>query len=394
MSLLVDAARRAAWPRVAVLTARWTTADEGGWALRQVAGALAMAAEVHVLTPQGSVARGLLDGPFTVQETASACPPWLGHRRDLLAAALAGRGPLPEPARARADAVLAAGQEQWDAVAPHLEAVHPDLVVIADHRHSGVVQLVERVCPDVPAVVVPLAGRFAVPGEAHYTPLFERAGCALVFSSEEAALVAEARPELVVHEVGLPLAVNPSVLREPNTFTGEQRYVLVLSPDAWGAPGWATTLGGLLQVAFPDTSVVFATADRLVAFHRGFERQFPASGRGSDVLRLLAWADAVVDVRPGPLFARRSLESLLAGTPVVVPASSRARQHAEAGGGLWFEGAGDLAWCVEALVTDDLGATLGRQGRDHAASVCGPSFAAKVIDAVSAVVGETLPLPA
>ncbi len=40
-------------PTVAVLARTWSTQSEAGWALRQVAGAIACFADVHVITPQG-----------------------------------------------------------------------------------------------------------------------------------------------------------------------------------------------------------------------------------------------------------------------------------------------------------------------------------------------------
>ena len=54
---------------------------------------------------------------------------------------------------------------------------------------------------------------------------------------------------------------------------------------------------------------------------------------------------------PVGLLAERCIESLLYGTPIVVPDDSRAREHAERGrGGLWFADPAELTWCVEALL--------------------------------------------
>jgi hypothetical protein len=102
-------------------------------------------------------------------------------------------------------------------------------------------------------------------------------------------------------------------------------------------------------------------------FRGGEERQTAGVARGTDLLRLVAWATSTVDLRPGSLVARRSLESLLYGGPIIVPADSRAREHAVLGrAGLWFYGPGDLAWCVEALFDDEVHGALSRQGRHYA----------------------------
>jgi hypothetical protein len=81
----------------------------------------------------------------------------------------------------------------------------------------------------------------------------------------------------------------------------------------------------------------------------------------------MAWARVTVDLRPGRLFARRCVDSLLYGTPIVVPADSRAREHAQRGrGGLWFENPAELAWCVESLLEPPTHDTISAQGLSYA----------------------------
>lgn len=369
MGRLLQREARRGRPRVAVLTPRWGGTGERSWALRQVAGALALSADVHVLTPQGDDRRGSTDGVLTVHELASRRSWAAGTRRDLVLALLRRRDGLAPSERQQLVAVLDDGQDAWGALGEVLDAVHPDLVVLADHREVGAARLARRLCPDVPVVGVPLATRLAVPADPYFEPWFETLGAALVFTDAEAGVIGAARPSLAVHDVGLPLAANPSVQREPHTFVGDRAYALVLTGTPWAAPGWPTTLATLLQVGLPGHAVAVAADDRLALFHRGEERQTAGVTRGTDLLRLVAWAATTVDLRPGPLFARRAVESLLYGSPIVVPARSRAREHAETGrGGLWFEGAGDLLWCVEAMFEQATHDALARQGRAHAAS--------------------------
>jgi hypothetical protein len=92
----------------------------------------------------------------------------------------------------------------------------------------------------------------------------------------------------------------------------------------------------------------------------------------------------VVDLRPGPLFGRRAVESLLQGAPIVVPGQSAARQHAAAGGGLWFTSPEELLSCLEALEDPGVRATLGDQGREAATPHYGSpeAFVEQVLGAV------------
>jgi hypothetical protein len=107
--------------------------------------------------------------------------------------------------------------------------------------------------------------------------------------------------------------------------------------------------------------------------------------RQNDLLRLMAWARLTVDLHPGPLFGRRSLESLLHGTPIVVPADSSAREHAERGSaGLWFDDVGTLLGCAEALLDPALRTTFATNGQRFAQGRYGSrgAFVAGVAGAV------------
>src|ERR1700728_2973584 len=131
-------------PRVAILTPRWSEVDEAGWALRQVAGALACGAEVHVITTQGSHPRDRVDGVFSVHELATANPE-ADLRRDIVFSALGASsrpggvahvdtGAAPTGGTG-IDQVLAASlRTPWKAGANHLAKLAPDLVVLADYR--------------------------------------------------------------------------------------------------------------------------------------------------------------------------------------------------------------------------------------------------------------------
>ena len=94
--------------------------------------------------------------------------------------------------------------------------------------------------------------------------------------------------------------------------------------------------------------------------------------RSSDVARLDGLGPGHRRSPTRTLFARRCVESLLYGTPIVVPHDSRAREHAERGrGGLWFANAPELAWCIEAMFDPPIREAFSAQGRAYAEAAFG-----------------------
>jgi len=140
----------------------------------------------------------------------------------------------------------------------------------------------------------------------------------------------------------------------------------------------------MLRVRFPENPVGIAHNDAFCAWHKGRVNKGWPIERSSDRDRLMAWARATVDLRPGRFFARRCVTSMLYGTPIVVPHDSRAREHAERGrGGLWFTNPTDLSWCVEAFLDPETRAVFSAQGRAYAEAEYGSSdrFINRVLDA-------------
>jgi len=370
----------------AVLVPHWESKTEEGWLTRQVAGSLACATEVHVITPDGTGARASTDGPFTVHRTGTPLRPEAEARRDYLVASMAatgptGDGPLPVGAAAVLDRDLL---EPWSAAGGVLAALRPDLVVVADHRSVGALAAVDRVAPELPVTLVALGSDLDSLGFPHYRPVFDRAGTVLAVTESERRAIADRHggADRVVR-IGAPLAANPSARSEPNTWVGDTEYVFVVSGSASDAHDEEAELTRLLRLRFPDNPVGIAHTDTFCAWHRGRVEEGWAIERSSDMARLMAWARVTVDLRGGRLFARRSVESLLYGTPIIVPADSRAREHAERGrGGLWFADAAELTWCVEALLQPTTRAALSTQGRAYAEDEYGSTdrFIARVLD--------------
>jgi hypothetical protein len=372
-------------PTVAILSRSWSTADEAAWALRQVAGAIACSADVHVITPQGRGPGRRADGVFTVHELSSAPETALEARRDVLVEAIIGAAehrrlsPRAEPLeltalthddnlvmRAVRDLVTGELAACWDPATAVLTEIGPDLVVVADYRQAAALAALDRLPGDTPVVIVPLGTDTDAMLLRVFAPLFERSAAAVVFTESELRAIDSAYGKGLAHNVGLPISANQSVLREPNAHLAGRDYVLVVTGTREESPDRSAALARLLRARLAQQSIAVVATNSFATSVNGIaERPHPVE-RGADVLRLIAWARATVDLRPGRLFARRCLESLLYSTPIVVPEDSRAREHAEAGGGLWFEDPSELIECVDAMFDPRIRDVLGAQGRLYA----------------------------
>jgi hypothetical protein len=137
---------------------------------------------------------------------------------------------------------------------------------------------------------------------------------------------------------------------------------------------------------FTERPVVVVHDDALVVWRRCAAVASAPVTSATDLWRLMAWARGTVDLRPDRLLALHCIESMLLGTPVVVPDDGRAQQHAAASnGGLWFADAAELMSCVEVLLDEDVGSRLGEQGRHYATARYGSS--STFVDEVTTAVG-------
>jgi hypothetical protein len=264
--------------------------------------------------------------------------------------------------------LVGTNRDPWRPGSACLSEITPDVVVLTDYRQAGALGVVDNCCTDVHLVLVPLATDMSGMTLSVFAPLLERADAVLVFTESERRASASLVGQDKIHLVGLPLAVNQSVNSEPHQHAGGDRdYVLVIPGKPSGSAS-SSPWADLLRTRFPARAVVAAGSDVLDVYKPGSRPIVaPATRSTSDLLRLMAWAHLTVDARPGSLFARKSLQSLMLGTPIIVPEGSRAQEHAETGsGGLWFDGPGELFSCVEAMLDPEVRDTLGSQGRRYA----------------------------
>jgi hypothetical protein len=360
-----------------------------------IAGALAMVADVTVYASQGTEVRRFQDGVFAVVELGTDSGERTESERRLAGVEyLAGRSsarPLLAEVRSHpgrlGELVGNAASAHWGVAESMLPEAPPDLALVADYQQGAAVQAATSRWPRTPVVVVPLVPAGASLLVPAFASTLNGAALALVFTDAERSAF-EGATKVPTRRISVPMTSNPSVLRGPHERVGERDYIVVISGSRWDSSSVSASQALLLVARFPDQTFAVSASDALAVFSGGQAWYGEAVGRGTDLLRLMAWASATIDLRPGPLLARRCLESLVHGTPILVPAESRGREHAQLGrGGLWFQGAPELFGATEALFAPTLQETLRRQSREYLDQRCRTTdgFADDVLSALGAV---------
>ncbi len=152
-------------------------------------------------------------------------------------------------------------------------------------------------------------------------------------------------------------------------FTG---YILVLT-DRAASPSVEppTPAVGWLTSHFFDHHVVVVEGGAAAAWKgRALRGVVPVDTR-TDLWRLLAHAQLTVDLKPGNVIARESIESLRFGTPIVVPSGTVAAAHTYAGGGFVFADTRGLLDGVESLLDQSTRQSCSREGLRYANTVYG-----------------------
>lgn len=328
--------------RIAILSSAWGAHDEVAFVVRNLAGAASRTGPVDVLVP-GRPSPARPDGAFDLVPVGEPSP---GHR-----------WPAPD---------LAA----WP-------SGHTLSLALVDQADPDLLGLLGRFAPGVPvAALLPgpdtRSGVDAVLAVAARPP--DAGGRVMAAGPPDAGRPPDTdgrpdrqagRPTMAVHEVGLHVPVNPLAAGHRHNALGFTDYVLVLSDrrPATADTDTPTPLAAWLAARFPRRHVVVVEqAVASVWRWRSLRGRVSVDTR-TDLWRLIAHAQVVVDLHPGPLVARECVESLRYGTPVVVPAGTAAADLAALGGGLWYRDVAELLACVDAFGDRDLRDTLGTQGR-------------------------------
>ena len=144
-----------------------------------------------------------------------------------------------------------------------------------------------------------------------------------------------------------------------------------------------------LTARFPDNEVV-VVEDATAAVWRGrVLRGIVDVYTRTDLWRLVAHARVTIDLAPGPIIARECVESLRFGTPILVPAKSAARPHADAGGGMTFSGYPELLAAWRTSPTTSVRAAMSARGRSYADAHYGDQRA--FVDSVARALGASVP---
>jgi hypothetical protein len=312
-----------------ILSRHWKAADsELSFVTRALAGAASRTTEVTVVVPS-EAGRPQADGAF-----------------DLLPAGVGPEGGWPDPPDG-----------------PWIAAVQAGTNVIVDEIDTTARALLRRLpLPSSVHTVAPSASEPGSPGEV-----------ALRFTGSSATVSSDS--------LGLHVPINPLAATHRHNGLGFTDYLLVLS-DRVGMDTVAppTPMAAWLTARFPDAHVV-VVEDASAAVWRGRAlRGVVSVDTRTDLWRLLAHAHLTVDLAPGPVIARECIESLRFGTPIVVPSTSAALDHAAAGGGLAYAGYAELLECVERLGAPTVRATTSDIGRRYADSQYGDpaAFVARV----------------
>lgn len=359
-------------PAVALLTARWGEGnDEAVATTRLLAGALSRSAGVEVVhllsgdQASTTAVRTEADSIFKVHRAPVA------GARPLLAgvvhAALGQAGALRPPTAAQPLLRHLAGQAP--ALGGLLERIAPRAVLLVGHRLPVTTDLLaRRGAPGSPrVVVVPCTASTALLSDASLAHLLERADAiAYLHPGERDALAALGHERLVALDLALPL--NRRAVAHPlfgiRFFAP---YVLLLRSFPPGGARFRRSLTHELAIRRLGRSVAEVDGDRWRVSDAEGTLPLPVTPTRVNLWRLMAHAELTIDLRPGGPLGREALESMLLGTPVVVPEGSAAMAHAQAaGGGLWYRDLGELLDAATALLDPALGARLGAQGEAYA----------------------------
>lgn len=252
------------------------------------------------------------------------------------------------------DAVLLVGREQpFD-----LDAL--DALAVGPHRAR--------------VVVVPLLGvdgPLASPGAPE---LLERADLVATVHPGEQRSVRGFLPASWPGEVApldVALTINRVAVR--HRLFGVRRYgryvVLVRGFPPGGPRHLRSVTHEALQHALGKVSVAEVDGDRWRITNSDSTLPLPVNPTQVNLWRLMEHAVATIDVRPPGPFGREAIESMLLGTPVVVPDRSAAMEHVRAaGGGLWYRDHAELLAAARLMLDYPIRDRLSQQAERYAQS--------------------------
>jgi hypothetical protein len=373
----------AALRRVIVVTTHWgEEASEPVTITRLLAGALARSARVEVIHLRASSTspRTRRDSVFVVHEL-----PLRGARplqASLLRVALSGgRRDRAVPEDFEGDLEAHAGHVTG--VSELLRELAPDAVVLAGNTQPADLSFLgaRGVAPRV--LFVPILDGLGLVGEASVGRLVELADQIASVQPAEHAALRRAYPErsadVVALEPALPLnrSATEQLLFGVHWFG---RYVLLIRSFPPGGARYESSVTRELLSSLLGVSVAEVDGEQFKISDGENTVELPVNPTRVNLWRLMAHAEMTIDTRPPGPFGQEAIESMLLGTPVVVPAGSAAHANASAaGGGVGYEELGELVDAARELLAEGARARLGEAGRSWASATHGDaaSFVAR-----------------
>jgi hypothetical protein len=354
--------------RIAIVTRSWGTSDDGAELTRLVAGALARCGDVEILHCTDTRAPAVrAESVFTVH----AVPLLDAHpERSAIAVAAATVGDAPVPP-AIVDLL-----ERWEGTAPGVPAllkeIDPDVVVLAGASQPwelGCLGVAGR--RDRPRVVaLPMLGANGIALSRGLSGIVEVSDVvATIHPGEHRALAAEFGDRVLLTPLDIALPLNRSATAQGLFgvgWFGPYAVVIRRFPADGGRYADSVT-HDVLRSALGGVAVAEVDGGKWRIADAENTAELPVNPTRVNLWRLMANGLMTIDLRPPDRFGREAIESMLLGTPVVVPDKSAAMEHAAAAdGGLWYRNLGEVLDCAEALCDEGIRLALGRQGSAYA----------------------------
>ena len=160
--------------------------------------------------------------------------------------------------------------------------------------------------------------------------------------------------------------VNPLAERSRHHGFGFTGYTLVLSGRT-GSHEDPPPLAAWLTAAFHDSYILIVENGVASAWKGRALRGSVSVDTRMDLWRLIAHAQACIDLAPGRHMARECVESLRFGTPIIVPKGSGAGvAHAAASGGSAYADPEELLEAAVAMQDESVRSASSSQGRHYA----------------------------
>jgi glycosyl transferase family 1 len=357
--------------------------------VRLVAGALSARARVEVVSlctsgaPNGAdeAVRTRRDSVFVVHEVAASRAGKV--HAGLLRAALArgGGGRLPKisgPRLVELEGGVAPG------VVELISSLGADTVLLAGPETWWLPEALGSLRPGVRVVALPLLGDDPRGELAQFVPLLTGVDAVGVLSRAEGRRVRDGADGFVGPAESVPAEVAElEVAFSVNRAAAEQlmvgmshfgRFAVVLTGFPEGTPAAERSpCHDYVRRWLGPIAVAEVALDRWLISDLEKVREVPVGPSRPNLWKLLRHAEVCLDLRPQGIVGRETIESLILGTPVVVPESTVAAEHAErSNGGLWYRDYREMFDAAKAILDSPaLRARLSEQGRAWAAEMHG-----------------------